>query len=137
MNKSPCPSRCCLAAKQLRDITIAYIEGIVVYSLAVRDYIPVAVPRGAAQEARYPVGTLGDIQAVTVAKVSIGEGRGWARRFRPGSHATMLAQGSFRTRVSSVGGVGAQAAQFRRNWPSCCQDSMIIIFNISLALVAS
>ena len=29
------------------------------------DYIPAAVPSGAAQEARYPAGTLGDIQAVT------------------------------------------------------------------------
>ena len=45
---------------------IAYIEGIVVYSSAARDYILAAVPSGAAQEARYPAGTLGDIQAVTV-----------------------------------------------------------------------
>ena len=30
-----------------------------------RDYILAAVPSGAAQEARYPAGTLGDIQAVT------------------------------------------------------------------------
>ena len=29
-----------------------------------RDYIPAAVPSGAAQEVRYPAGTLGDIQAV-------------------------------------------------------------------------
>ena len=47
------------------EIAIAYIEGIVVYSSAARDYIPAAVPSGAAQEARYPAGTLGDIQAVT------------------------------------------------------------------------
>ena len=38
-----------------------YIEGIVVYSSAARDYIPAAVPSDAAQEARYPAGTLGDI----------------------------------------------------------------------------
>ena len=47
------------------EIVIAYIEGIVVYSSAARDYIPAAVPSGADQEARYPAGTLGDIQAVT------------------------------------------------------------------------
>ena len=45
---------------------MAYIEGIVVYSSAARDYILAAVPSGAAQEARYPAVTLGDIQAVTV-----------------------------------------------------------------------
>ena len=43
-----------------RDIAIAYIEGIVVYSSAARDYIPAAVPSGAAQEARYPLAA-GDI----------------------------------------------------------------------------
>ena len=44
-----------------------FFEGIVVYSSAARDYILAAVPSGAAQEARYPAGTLGDIQAaVTV-----------------------------------------------------------------------
>ena len=47
------------------DIAIAYIEGIVVYSSAALDYILAAVPSGAAQEARYPAGTLGDIHAVT------------------------------------------------------------------------
>ena len=45
------------------DIAIAYIEGIVIYSSAARDYKPAAVPLDAAQEARYPAGTLGDIQA--------------------------------------------------------------------------
>ena len=40
-------------------------EGIVLYSSAARDYIPAAVPSGAAQEARRPAGTLRDIQAVT------------------------------------------------------------------------
>ena len=44
------------------DIAIAYIEGIVVYSSAARDYIPAAVPSGAAQEARFPADTLGDSQ---------------------------------------------------------------------------
>ena len=56
---------------------IAYIEGIVVYSSAARKYHDIlaaaaadgALGRGAAQEAYYPAGTLGDdIQAVTVAK---------------------------------------------------------------------
>ena len=49
------------------DIAIAYIEGIIVYSSAALDYILAAVPWGAAQEACYPTGTLGDIhwQAVT------------------------------------------------------------------------
>ena len=49
------------AAGTRRDIAIAYIEGIVVYSSAARDYILAAVPSesGAAQEARYPAGTLG------------------------------------------------------------------------------
>ena len=71
MNKSPCSSHCGLAALPLAaggdscDIAIAYIEGIVVYSSAARDYILAAVPSGAAQEARYPAGTLGDVQAVT------------------------------------------------------------------------
>ena len=46
-------------------IAAAYIESIVIYSSAARDYILAAVPSGAAQEARYPAGTLGDIQAVT------------------------------------------------------------------------
>ena len=66
-NKSPCSSRCGLAALPQRGgcIAIAYIEGIVVYSSAARDYILAAVPTGAAQEARNPAGTLGDIQAVT------------------------------------------------------------------------
>ena len=45
------------------DIAIAYIEGIVIYSSAARDYKPAAVPLDAAQEARYPAGTLGDIPA--------------------------------------------------------------------------
>ena len=40
-------------------------QGKTVYSSAARDYILAAVPSGAAQEARYPAGTLGDIQAVT------------------------------------------------------------------------
>ena len=46
----------------------AYIEGIVLYSSTTRDYIPAALPSGAAQEAAcYPVaGTLGYIQAVTI-----------------------------------------------------------------------
>ena len=56
--------RGCHAAAQ-GDIAIAYIEGIVVYSSAARDYIPATVPSGAAQEASYPAGTLEDIQAVT------------------------------------------------------------------------
>ena len=46
------------------DIAIAHIEGIVVNFSAARNYIPAAVPSGAAahwQEARYPAGTLGDI----------------------------------------------------------------------------
>ena len=46
-----------------------------VYSSAARDYIMIlaAVPSGAAQEARYPAGTLGDIQAVTVTVTSRGD----------------------------------------------------------------
>ena len=49
-----------------------YIEGIVVHSSAARDYILAAVPSpGAAQEARYPAGTLGDIQAVTACQVQL------------------------------------------------------------------
>ena len=43
------------------DIAIAYI----VYSSAARDHIPAAVSSGAAQEARCPESTVGDIQAVT------------------------------------------------------------------------
>ena len=45
-NKSPCSSRCGLAALPQRGgcIAIAYIEGIVVYSSAARDYILAAVP---------------------------------------------------------------------------------------------
>ena len=60
MNKSPRSSRCGLAALQCTS-PYAYIEGIVVYSSAARDYILAAVPSesGAAQEARYPAGTLG------------------------------------------------------------------------------
>ena len=63
----PGGSHCGLAIMQWghRHRGIAYIEGIVVYSSAARDYIPAAVSSGAAQEARYPAGTLGDIQAVT------------------------------------------------------------------------
>ena len=47
-------------------MTIAYIEVVVVYSSATQDYIPAAVPSGAAQEAvpsgeaqeaRYPAGS--------------------------------------------------------------------------------
>ena len=45
------------------DITIAYIEGILVYFSPIGLY-PVAVPSGAAQEVHYPAGTRGDIQAV-------------------------------------------------------------------------
>ena len=54
-----------------RAIAIAYIEGIVVYSSAARDYIQAVVPSGAAQEAHYPAGTLGDIQAVTGNLISV------------------------------------------------------------------
>ena len=42
------------------DATFQMIEGIVAYSSAARDYIRAAVPSGAAQEALYPAGTLGD-----------------------------------------------------------------------------
>ena len=54
------PRACC------GDIAIADIEGIVVYSSAAWEYIswrPCPRPPGAAQEARYPADTLGDIQA--------------------------------------------------------------------------
>ena len=50
------------------EITIAHIEGIVVYSSAARDYIPAAVPSGAAQEAFYPAGTLGESLEAAKAK---------------------------------------------------------------------
>ena len=77
MNKSPCSSRCGLAApgpglRRRRprgpggDIIESPLPLTVVYhdSSAARDYILAACPR-ARQEARYPAGMLGDIQAVT------------------------------------------------------------------------
>ena len=48
------------------DTAIAYSEGIGFFlGRWPGDYIPAAVPSGAAQEARYPAGTLGDIQAAS------------------------------------------------------------------------
>jgi hypothetical protein len=68
MNKTPCSTRCCIAALQLVFSHLLHYEGILLYSQAsaALDYIPAAVPSGAVQEARCPAGTLGDIQAVTI-----------------------------------------------------------------------
>ena len=66
LNESLCSTRCCMAALHRGICHRSHGEGIVDSFSNARDYIPAAVPSGAAQEARCPAGTQGDIQIVAL-----------------------------------------------------------------------
>ena len=72
-NKSPCSSHCGLAALQRGHRHRLHRRYCCLFfgRSGLDDYILAAVPSGAAQEARYPAGTLGDIQAVTLTGMMI------------------------------------------------------------------
>ena len=67
LNESLCSTLrlCGMAALQRGFCHRSHGEGIVDSFWNAQDYIPAAVPSGAAQEARCPAGTRGDIQIVT------------------------------------------------------------------------